>query len=224
MFFWRILRTLGSLIGVSGGKALFQFLPSWDQFPTAALSSEVLILINILIIINNRCHHAASCVDQVLGQRTVESIRAFLDCFPPPTSQCMCSKVSQSNNINMAKKNKTSAAPKKTSSPLRQKDKKTKPKNTNTTKIRKTEGEQLQLQYKRNKNNNYTRTKKNNLGEEPSQLYGSSLALADLALPFTSLVLLLRLHFTYFYIFQEASIASPSSVNFLRIQNGKVNV
>ena len=127
MFFWRILRTLGSLIGVSGGKALFQFLPSWDQFPTAALSSEVLILIIILIIIINQyCHHTASCVDQVLGQRTVESIRAFLDCFPPPTSQCMCSKVSQSNNINMAKKNKTSAAPKKTSSPLRQKDNKNK--------------------------------------------------------------------------------------------------
>ena len=104
MFFWRILRTLGSLIGVSGGKALFQFLPSWDQFPTAALSSEVLILINILIIINNRCHHAASCVDQVLGQRTVESIPAFLDRFPPPTSQCMCSKVSDSNIINMANK------------------------------------------------------------------------------------------------------------------------
>ena len=56
MFFWRILRTLGSLIGVSGGKALFQFLPSWDQFPTAALLSEVLIL---NIIINRYCHHTA---------------------------------------------------------------------------------------------------------------------------------------------------------------------
>ena len=105
MFFWRILRTLGSLIGVSGGKALFQFLLNWDQFPTAASLSEVLILITILIIIINRyCHHTASCVDQVLGQRTVESIRAFLVCFPPPTSQCMCSKVSDSNNINMANK------------------------------------------------------------------------------------------------------------------------
>ena len=103
MFFWRILRTLGSLIGVSGGKALFQFLPSWDQFPTAALLSEVLIL---NIIINRYCHHTASCMDQVLGQRMVESIRAFLDCFPPRTSQCMCSKVSQSNNINMAKRTK----------------------------------------------------------------------------------------------------------------------
>ena len=101
MFFWRILRTLGSLIGVSGGKALFQFLPSWDQFPTAALSSEVLILV---IIIDRYCHHTASCLDQVLGQRMVESIRAFLDCFPPPTSQCMCSKVSDSNIINMANK------------------------------------------------------------------------------------------------------------------------
>ena len=107
MFFWRILRTLGCLIGVSGEKALFQSLPSWDQFPTAALLSEVLILIIILIIIINRyCHHTASCLDQVLGQRMVESIRAFLDCFPPPTSQCMCSKVSQSNNINMAKRTK----------------------------------------------------------------------------------------------------------------------
>ena len=109
MFFWRILRTLGSLIGVSGGKALFQFLPSWDQFPTAALLSEVLILI---IIINRYCHHTASCVDQVLGQRTVESIRAFLVCFPPPTSQCMCSKVSDSNNINMAKKQSISSTKK----------------------------------------------------------------------------------------------------------------
>ena len=116
----QILRTLGSLIGVSGGKALFQFLPSWDQFPTAALSSEVLI--------NRYCHHTASCVDQVLGQRTVESIRAFLDCFPPPTSQCMCSKVSDSNNINMAKKQNINST-KKTSS-------------------------QSQLQCKRNNNNN----------------------------------------------------------------------
>ena len=106
MFFWRILRTLGSLIGVSGGKALFQFLLNWDQFPTAASLSEVLILITILIIIINRyCQHT-SCLDQVLGQRTVESIPAFLDRFPPPTSQCMCSKVSQSNNINMAKRTK----------------------------------------------------------------------------------------------------------------------
>ena len=101
MFFWRILRTLGSLIGVSGGKALFQFLPSWDQFPTAALSSEVLILV---IIIDRYCHHTASCLDQVLGQRMGESILAFLVCFPPPTSQCMCSKVSDSNIINMANK------------------------------------------------------------------------------------------------------------------------
>ena len=114
MFFWRILRTLGSLIGVSGGKALFQFLPSWDQFPTAALSSEVFIVIIILIIIINRyCHHTASYVDQVLGQRTVESIPAFLDCFPPPTSQCMCSKVSDSNIINMANKQNINSTKKK---------------------------------------------------------------------------------------------------------------
>ena len=224
MFFWRILRTLGSLIGVSGGKALFQFLPSWDQFPTAALSSEVFIVIIILIIIINRyCHHTASCVDQVLGQRTVESIPAFLDCFPPPTSQCMCSKVSDSNNINMANKQTKPQQHQKKHPRHYEKMTKTKPKNTNTTKIPKTEGEQLQLQGKKTTTTS-TRTKKNNLGEEPSQLYGSSLALADLALPFTSLVLLLRWNFTYFYIFQEASIASPSSVNFLRIQNGKVNV
>ena len=223
MFFWRILRTLGSLIGVSGGKALFQFLLNWDQFPTAASLSEVLILITILIIIINRyCHHTASCVDQVLGQRTVESIPAFLDCFPPPTSQCMCSKVSDSNIINMANKQNINST-KKNIVATTTKWQKTKPKNTNKTKIPKTEGEQLQLQGKKTTTTS-TRTKKNNLGEEPSQLYGSSLALADLALPFSSLVLLLRLHFTYFYIFQEASIASPSSVNFLRIQNGKVNV
>ena len=112
MLFWRILRTLGSLIGVSGGKALFQFLLNWDQFPTAASLSEVLILITILIIIINRyCQHT-SCLDQVLGQRTVESIRAFLDCFPPPTSQCMCSKVSDRNNINMAKKQSISSTKK----------------------------------------------------------------------------------------------------------------
>ena len=124
LVFLENFRTLGCLIGVSGGKALFQFLLNWDQFPTAALSSEVFIVIIILIIIINRyCHHTASCVDQVLGQRTVESIPAFLDCFPPPTSQCMCSKVSDSNIINMANKQNINST-KKASSPLRQNDKK----------------------------------------------------------------------------------------------------
>ena len=146
MSFWRILRTLGSLIGVSGGKALFQFLPSWDQFPTAALLSEVLILITILIIIINRyCHHTASCLDQVLGQRMVESIRAFLVCFPPPTSQCMCSKVSQSNNINMAKKTKHQQHQKNIVATTT-KGQKNKSQKHQHNKIPKTVGEQLQLQ------------------------------------------------------------------------------
>ena len=45
-------------------------------------------------------------------------------------------------------------------------------------------------------------------GEEPSQLYGSSLSLADLALPFTSLLLLLRFEILFLLIFHLI----PSSI------------
>ena len=136
MFFWRILRTLGSLIGVSGGKALFQFLPSWDQFPTAALSSEVLNYQSIL---------PAYCI--VLGPGIGPEDGGIYSCLPgllPPTNITVhVLKGITKQQYQHGKKNKTSAAPKKTSSPLRQKDKKTKPQNTNTTKKQKETEKQL---------------------------------------------------------------------------------
>ena len=95
-------------------------------------------------------HHYQSilpsyCLGQVLGQRMVESIRAFLVCFPPPTSQCMCSKVSQSNNINMTKKQNNSST-KKNIVATTTKGQKNKSQRHQHNKIPKTVGEQLQLQ------------------------------------------------------------------------------
>ena len=118
MFFWRILRTLGSLIGVSGGKALFQFLPSWDQFPTAALLSEVLIL---NIIINRYCHHTAWARYWARGWWNLFVPSWFAS---PHQHHSACAQRYQIATLSTWQTNKTSTAPKKTSSPLRQNDKK----------------------------------------------------------------------------------------------------
>ena len=135
----------------------------------------------------------------------------------PHQHHSACAQRYQIATLSTWQTNKTSTAPKKTSSPLRQNDKKQNQKTPTKQKSQKQKVSSYNCSAKKPITTTSTQTKKNNLGEEPSQLYGSSLALADLALPFTSLVLLLRLHFTYFYIFQEASIASPPSLNFLRI-------